>query len=122
MPKKDICFYLDGSSFVHKTHPADQAIEPGSEIWRKANEGLKQELSSKGKKTGAEGRVVHFIICIPYGKDVCFCEPYIKIDGAYFAGFIRRNFKKIIRNSCNPAGNLFIQDGGFSQNSKAAAK
>ena len=43
------------------------------------------------------------------------------MNGAYFAGFIR-SFKKIIRKSCNPAGNLFVQDGDPSQTSKAAAK
>ena len=26
--QKEICFYLDGSSFVHKTNPADQARDP----------------------------------------------------------------------------------------------
>ena len=44
------------------------------------------------------------------------------MNGAYFAGFIRTSFKKIIRKSCNPAGNLFVQDGDPSQTSKAAAK
>ena len=31
--RKDICFYLDGNSFAHKTHPADQAKAPGTRIW-----------------------------------------------------------------------------------------
>ena len=44
------------------------------------------------------------------------------MNGAYFAGFIRRNFKKIIRKSCNPAGNLFPQDDDPSLNSKTAGK
>ena len=44
------------------------------------------------------------------------------MNGAYFTGFIRRNFKKIMRKSCNPADNLFVQDDDSSQNSKAAAK
>ena len=44
------------------------------------------------------------------------------MNGAYFAGFIRRSFKKIMRKSCNPADNLFVQDDDSSQNSKAAAK
>ena len=44
------------------------------------------------------------------------------MNGAYFAGFIRRNFKKIMRKRCNPADNLFVQDDDSSQNSKAAAK
>ena len=44
------------------------------------------------------------------------------MNGAYFAGFIGRNFKKIMRKSSNPADNLFVQDDDSSQNSKAAAK
>ena len=44
-----------------------------------------------------------------------------KMTGAYFAGFIRQNYKKTIRQSHNRAGNLFIQDGNLSQNSKASA-
>ena len=35
--KKNICFYLDGSNFVHKAHTADQAKAPDTRIWRKAN-------------------------------------------------------------------------------------
>ena len=37
-----------------------------------------------------------------------------KMNGAYFAGFIRRSFKKIMRKSCNPADNLFVQDDDSS--------
>ena len=45
-----------------------------------------------------------------------------KKNDVYFPDFIRRNFKKIIRKICDSAGNLFVQDGNLSQNSKAAAK
>ena len=31
------------------------------------------------------------------------------MNDAYFAGFIRRNFKKTIRKSCDPAGDLFTR-------------
>ena len=113
--KKNFCFYLDGNSFVYRTHPADKAKTPGARIWWKGNEGLKQGLNSKG-------RVVHFIVCISYGKRVYFCEQYKKMNGGYFAGIIRRNFTEIIWKSCNPASNLFVQGGDLSQNSKAAAK
>ena len=66
--------------------------------------------------------MVHFIVCIAYGKGVYFCEQYKKMNGGYFAGFIRRNSTEIVRKSCNPASNLFVQGGDLSQNSKAAAK
>ena len=78
-------------------------------------------MTSKGKNAEVEGRVVYCIACISHGKGVCFCEQRKKMTGAYFAGFIRRNYKKIIRQSHNRAGNLFIQDGNLSQNSKAPA-
>ena len=45
-----------------------------------------------------------------------------KKNDVYFPDFIRRNFKKIIRKICDSAGNLFVQDGNLSQNSKDAAK
>ena len=76
--EKSICFYLDGSSFLDKTHPADQAKAPGARIWRKVNGGLKHGLISKGKKARVEGRVVDFIVCISYGKGKCFFEKYRK--------------------------------------------
>ena len=60
--KKDICFYLDGSSFVHKIHPANQASTDLVLESREKTMSLKQGLTSKGKKTGLEGRVVHFIV------------------------------------------------------------
>ena len=119
-PKKEIGFYLDGSSFVHKTNPADQARAPGARIWRKKGEGLMPGCTSKGKKVGSGGKVAHFIVCISYGKGVCFVHQYVKITGAYFAQFVKENFKEIFKRCCNPRSKLFLQDGDPSQNSKVA--
>ena len=119
---RQICFFLDGSSFVHKTNPSDQARAPASKVWRRPNEGLKKSCTSKGKKAGSGGKVAHFIMCISYGKGVYFCERYEKMDGPFFSGFIKRNFRKLIRNSCNPMGKMFVQDGDPSQNSAAARR
>ena len=33
--QEEICFYFDGSSFVHKTNPCEQARTPKGRIWRK---------------------------------------------------------------------------------------
>ena len=33
--KTEIALYLDGTSFVHKTNPADQVKAPGSREWKK---------------------------------------------------------------------------------------
>ena len=41
-----------------------------------------------------------------------------KLNGQYFTNFVRRNFKTIFSLSCYPEGNLFLQEGDPSQNSK----
>ena len=119
---KQICFYLDASSFVHKTNPADQARAPATRVWRKRNEGLKQGCTSKGKKVGSGGKVAHFMVSISYGKGVYFCEQFEKMNGPYFSDFVKRRFRKLFRGSCNPSGKMFVQDGDPSQNSVAARK
>jgi len=118
--REDICFYLDGSSFAHKVNPHDEARAPVARVWRKKSEGLSFSCTSKGKKAGIGGKSAHFIVCICYGKGVIFCEQYDKMNGAFFAHFMRRNFKDILSKSCNPNGHLFLQDGDPSQNSKVA--
>ena len=118
--KKDVAFYLDGSSFAHKNNPADQARAPGARIWRRKCEGLKRGCTSKGKKVGSGGKVAHFFVCISYGKGVCYVHQYEKLNGINFATFVKEHFKCIFERSCNPEGNMFIQDGDPSQNSKLA--
>ena len=119
---KHICFYLDASSFVHNTNPADQARAPATRVWRKRNEGLKQGCTSKGKKVGSGGKVAHFMVSISYGKGVYFCEQFEKMNGPYFSDFVKRRFRKLFRGSCNPSGKMFVQDDDPSQNSAAARK
>ena len=114
---KDICFFFDGKGFVHKTNPADQAKAPRGLVWRKKGEGLK--LTAKGSKAGNGGSVANFFVAISYGKGVCFCKTYEKLNGKLFAQFVLDNFQEIFASSCNPAGNLFVQDNDPSQNCKA---
>ena len=87
----DICFYLDGVSFYHKYNPLDNARAPKGKIWRKRKEGL--SVTAKGTHVGSGGRVVKMIVAISYGKGVIYCEQYEKLDGNYYAGFIRRYFQ-----------------------------
>ena len=54
--KKDICFYLDGVSFYHKTNPMDDARAPQRKVWWKRKEGL--SVTAKGSHVGSGGRVV----------------------------------------------------------------
>ena len=55
------------------------------------------------------GRVVKMIVAISYGKGVIYCEQYEKLDGNYYADFIRRNFQNMFQKSGN-CSKLFIQD------------
>ena len=66
--KRDIAFYLDGVSFVHKHNPLQAAAATKSRIWRKKNEGL--QFTVKGSKDLAGGPRLHLIVAIAYGKGV----------------------------------------------------
>ena len=103
----DICFYLDGVSFYHKYNPLDDARAPKGKIWRKRKEGL--SVTAKGKHVGSGGRVVKMIVAISYGKGVIYCEQYEKLDGNYYANFIRRNFQNMFQKS-GKCSKLFVQD------------
>ena len=102
----DICFYLDGVSFYHKYNPLDDARAPKGKIWRKRKEGL--SVTAKGTHVGSGGRVVKMIVAISYGKGVIYCEQYEKLDGNYYADFIRRNFRNMFQKS-GKCSKLFVQ-------------
>lgn len=119
--KKDISFYFDGTSFVHKSNPYDQARSVKSRAWRKRSEGLEINCTSKGKKAGVQGRVVHFFVSIAYGKGVIACDKYTgRLNGELFAKYVRERFPNIFQLSANPRVKRFLQDGDPSQNSALA--
>ena len=89
-------------------------------VWRKKNEGFIKGCTSKGKKAGHGGKVASFFVAISLGKGICYCKHYKKRSGKLFAEFIESNFLEIFKSSCNPTGNVFVQDGDPSQNPKAA--
>ena len=117
---KDIAFYLDLTSFVHRVNPSDQAKAPKSRVSRHKKEGPKQGCTAKGKKAGHGGKIAHFVVAISYTKGVICCEQYSKMSGTYFASFIHKHFDSLFKRSINPKSKLFIQDDDPSQNSKAA--
>ena len=118
-----IGFFFDGSSFVHKTHPQDQATAPRGRIWRKKGEGLAPGCTAKGSKAGYNGRVADFFVAICLGKGVVSCIQYTdKLTGDMFAKFIHDNFPNIFAKCNNPASKVFLQDGDPRQNSVAAKK
>lgn len=117
---KKICFYLDGKSFQYKLNPCDQAKAPRAREWRRKNEGLNPDCIAKGSKVGSGGKVAHFMVAISYDRAAIVCDQYEKMNGKYFAGFVREKFRWMIENSVNPHGSYFLQDGDPSQNSKLA--
>ena len=60
-----------------------------------------------------------FSIAILLGKGISYYKHYEKISSKLFANFIENNFIDIFTSSCNPAGNVFVQDDDLSQNYKA---
>ena len=59
-------------------------------------------------------------VAISLGKGICYCKHCEKLSGKLFTEFIENNFLEVFKSSCNATGNVFVQDGDPSQNSKAA--
>ena len=118
---EDIAFFFDGTSFVHKTNPEDQAVAPKARVWRKKEEGLKRGCTAKGSKAGYGGQVAHFFVSISHNKGVISCEQYFdRLTGKMFMEFVNAEFRRIFSSSKNPNSTLFLQDGDPRQNSKIA--
>lgn len=121
--ERGISFYFDGTSFVHKTNPFDQARATQSMAWRRKCEGLALNCTTKGKKAGVEGRTAHFFVSIAYGKGVVSCDQYFhRLKGENFAEYVRLHFPQIFLDSANPTSKRFLQDGDPVQNSAAARR
>jgi len=119
--KEGISFYLDGTSWVHKTNPNSHVRTARTRMWKKKGEGLHKDCTSKGKKEGTGGRTAKFMVAIAYGKGIIKCYQYQDhINGELFSEFIKQNFNHMFASSANPTGRLFLQDGDPSQNSAVA--
>ena len=120
---KGVAFYLDGVSFIYKSNPMSDALKPKTRVWRKRGEGLL--ITTKGSKELAGGRRLHLLVAIAYGKGVICAETYEKMDGPYFARFIRRQFPTlfdITGKQSNNTPKLFVMDNDPSQTSAVAKK
>ena len=115
-----VAFYLDGVSFVHKCNPHLDALSPKARVWRKPGEGL--QITSKGSKDLPGGKRVHMVVAIAYGKGVILSEPYEKMNGKYFASFVRKNMNLMFGNAGPKAygKRIFVMDNCPSQNSNQA--
>ena len=118
-----ISVYFDRTSFLHKTNPYDQTGAVKSLPWRTRSESLALYCTSKGKKAGIQGKVVHFFVAIAYKKGVICCNKYTqRLNGEFFASYIRNRFPWHFQTSANPREMGFLQDGDPSQNSTRAQR
>ena len=69
------------------------AMAPKARVWCQKSEGL--QVTSKGSKDLAGGKRLHVIVAIAYGKGVILKEPYDKLNGQFFANFIRQHFNYV---------------------------
>ena len=83
-------FYLDGVSFIHKSDPLKAAVQAKSRVWRTRGEGL--AFTAKGSKSLPEGKRLHLMVAIAYGKGVILKEPYEKMDGNFFLQLYQNAF------------------------------
>lgn len=119
--KQNIAFYLDAVSFVYKTRPYRDARTPKGKVWRRRDEGLAHNCTSKGAHVGSGGKVLHIIVAISHDRGVVCCEPYEKMNGPYFSSFVRNNFQTIFHKA-SKRSKVFLQDGDPSQNSAGAKR
>ena len=119
--QEKVAFYLDGKRFQHKTNPKDQARAPRSREWRRKNEGPKKDCTAKNKNLGSGCKMAHFIVAIAYNNDV-ICEQYEKMNGKYFADFLRRNFVFMFSVCGKMIDKTLMQDEDTSQNSALAGR
>lgn len=117
---KQIAFYLDGVSFIHKTNPADEAKAPKGRIWRRANEGMDRGCTAKGSHEGSGGKVVKMMVAVSHGAGVVLCDQYQKLDGQYFKDLVLREFPQMFKKARKGRSRLWLQDGDPSQNSALA--
>ena len=115
--KEGICFYLDGTGFVYKSNPFDQASSPKAREWRRPDEALSRECTAKGSKEG--NKQIKFMVCVSYGKGAVKCECYDgRINSDKFVSFLNEHLDDAFQKSCNPEARRFLMDGCPVQNSK----
>ena len=118
----EVAFFLDAVSFVHKYNPRSGVNLNKSRVWRKKGEGLK--VTAKGSKDLAGGRRLHVLVAIAYGKGVILAVPFQKMDGTFFAQFIRDHFNMAFARA-GPKKNgrrLFVMDNDPSQKKQVCEK
>ena len=63
-----------------------------------------------------------FMVAVAHNKGVINCHLYLSLLILKHKSFIDELFSDMFKNSANPKGKLFLQDGDPSQNSKIACE
>ena len=114
-----ISFYLDGTSWGHKSNPASHVKTFRTKTWRKRSQGLKPACCAKGKKEGSGGSAAKFMVAVSHSKGIAKCYQYEgRINGEKFVKFIEEQFPNMFSIGNNKKGKLFLQDGDPSQSCK----
>ena len=115
-----VAFHLNAVSFVHKNDPRKAAVQPKSRGWRKKGVGL--AITAKGSKTLAGGRRLHVLTAVAWGKGIILSKVYDKMNGDFFADFIKNNFNLCFGKAGPKTGGkrLFVMDNDPCQTSKKA--
>ena len=101
-------FYFDGTGFIYKKNPLDQAHALGATEWRMRPEGLTVGCTAREKKEG--NQQVHFLLPIAYGKGAVMCIQYQRwINGPKFAILVREDFPSAFEQSANAVQNAFFR-------------
>lgn len=117
---KEIGMFVDGTSFVFKSNPHDQASAPRSMNWRKRSEGLDLYCTTKGRKSGNGGKTAAFMVGISHNAGVVLCEQYKgRLNGNDFAKMIKRSFPDAL-SRCTNGSKVILQDNCPVQTSQAA--
>ena len=83
-------------------------------------EGL--NVTAKGTKELARGRRLHLMVSVTYGKSIVLCQPYERLNGCFFAQFIRQRFNSTFAKTGTKSQSkrIFVLDNDPSQTSKKA--
>ena len=119
--RRGISCYFDGTGFVYKSNPMDQATAPQAREWRRKNEGLRPGCTARGRKEGV--RQARFMVAIAYNRGVIMCEQYFgRINGEKMAEIANQHFPTMFERSASPRAKRFLQDGCPAQNSVATLR
>ena len=98
----NIRFYFDGTSFVHKYNPLDEAQSLQKMAWGEKSEGLDLNYTAKGGHVGSGGRVVLTGLTysqLPKMRELyCANSSYFSnINRDMFAQFFKDHFKETLK-------------------------